>query len=117
MHRQRLSHLHTRHPDLRIKHDEADRRADKDEVRFELGHGSREEERYVGAGLRGLADLKIKLQVVHSADRIRFINLYGQRISLVVIGKAFLLRADMDNLVTVRPPPCLLYTSPSPRDR
>ena len=91
--------------DLRIEHDEADGGADKDEVGFELGHGSREEERYVGAGLWSLTDLKIKLQVVHAADRIRFIDFYGQRISLAIISKAFLLRADMDSLVTVRPPP------------
>jgi hypothetical protein len=55
--RQRLSHLHTRDPYLRIEHDQADWGADKDEVGFELGHGSREEELHVGPGWRDLVDL------------------------------------------------------------
>src|SRR5262245_7213958 len=103
--RQWLSHLYTRDPDFRIEHDEADGRADKDEVGFELGHGSREEERYVGAGLRGLTDLKVKLQVMDPADGIRFIDFHGHRISLTISGEAFFLCADMDSLVTIRPPP------------
>ena len=59
--RQRLSHLHTRDPDLRIEHNQADGGADKDEVGFELGYGSREEELHVGAGRRGLIDLDVEL--------------------------------------------------------
>ena len=59
--RQRLSHLYTRDPDIRIEHDQADGGADKDEVGFELGHGSREKELHVGAGRRGLADLQVVL--------------------------------------------------------
>jgi predicted cupin superfamily sugar epimerase len=59
--RQRLSHFHTRDPDLRIEHNQADGGADKDEVGFELGHGSREEEIHVSAGWRGLADLQVEL--------------------------------------------------------
>lgn len=59
--RQRLSYLHTRDPDLRIEHDQADGGADKDEVGFELGYGSREEKLHVGAGRRGLADLQVEL--------------------------------------------------------
>ena len=59
--RQRLSHLHTRDSDLRIEHDQADGGAEKDEVGFELGHGSREEELHVGPGRWGLADLQVVL--------------------------------------------------------
>ena len=59
--RQWLSHLHTRDSDLRVEHDQADGGADKDEVGFELGHGSREEELHVGPGRRGLIDLEIVL--------------------------------------------------------
>ena len=103
--RHRLSHLHTRDPDLRIEHDQADGGADKDEVGFELEHGSREEELYVGADRRGLADLQVELQVVHPTDGIRFVNFDGQRISLAIVSKALFLCADMDSLVTVRPPP------------
>ena len=54
---QLLSHFHTRDSDFRIEHDEADGGADKDEVGFELRDGSREEESYVGADRRSLADL------------------------------------------------------------
>ena len=59
--RQRLSHLHTRDPDFRIEHHEADGGADKDEVGFELGHGSREEELHISAGRWGLVDLQVEL--------------------------------------------------------
>ena len=59
--RQRLSHFHTRDPDLRIEHDETDGGLNKDEVGFELGYGSREEKLHVGPGRRGLADLQVEL--------------------------------------------------------
>ena len=103
--RQRLSHLHTRDSDLRIEHDQADGGADKDEAGFELGYGSREEELHIGSRWRSLADLQIKLEVVHPDDGIRFIDFDGQRISLAIVSEVFFLWADMDSLVTVRPPP------------
>ena len=54
---QLLSHFHTRDSDFRIEHDEADGGADKDEVGFEFGHSSREEELHISASRRGLAYL------------------------------------------------------------
>ena len=42
---------------------------------------------------------------MHSGDGIRVIDFDGQWISLAMVGELFFLRADIDSLVTVRPPP------------
>ena len=102
---QRLSHLHWRNSDLCIEHDQADGSTNIDEVRFELGHSSREEKLHIGAGRRGLADLQIELQVVDSSEGIGVVDLDGQQIALVIARKPLVLCAELNGLLTVRPPP------------
>jgi hypothetical protein len=100
-----LAYLHTRDPNPRIKHDQTYWGADKDEIGFELGHGSRKEELHIGASRWELVDLQVELQIMHPNDGICFINLDSQRISLSIAGQAFFLCADLDRLITVMPPP------------
>jgi hypothetical protein len=102
---QRLPHLHMWNPDFRIEHHEADGGADKDEIGFQFGYGSRKAELHIGAGRWDLVDLQVELEIVHPADGICLIDFDGQRISFVIVGKAFLLCADLDSLFTVRAPP------------
>ncbi len=65
---------------------------------------AREEKFYISARRRGLVDLQVELQVMHSADGIRLIDLHGQRVSFAIAGEAFFQFSDMDRLVTVGSP-------------
>ena len=102
VHGQRLSHLHMWNPDFRIEHNEADGGANKDEVGFQLGYGSRKAELHIGAGRWDLVDLQVELEIMHPADGMCLIDFNSQRISFMIVGKAFLLCADLDRLFTVR---------------
>lgn len=100
-----LPDLRIVNPDFGVDGHHADRCSEKDKIRLYFRDRAGEQHMCIRSGRWGLAHLEIELKVVDSDHGIRPIHFNGQRVSIVMRRKSFLVCAGVNGLFSGGGPP------------